>query len=93
MVGAVVWKGKKRGKAGPTPVSDELRAVLRVLQEAEAPLPPREGASRLGVPPKTAARRLARAVHLGYRRAHSGVPSLYGQAARCDTSKAKGTPS
>lgn len=56
----------RRRAAGPTPVSDELRAVLRVLQAAEAPLPPREVASRLGVPPKTASRRLARAVHLGY---------------------------
>jgi DNA-directed RNA polymerase specialized sigma24 family protein len=46
--------------------TDELRAVLRVLQEAESPLPPREIASRLGVPPKTVSRRLARALHLGY---------------------------
>jgi len=56
----------RRRAAGPPPVSDELRAVLRVLQAAQAPLPPREVASRLGVPPKTASRRLARALHLGY---------------------------
>jgi len=56
----------RRRVAAPSPVSDELRAVLRVLQAAESPLPPREVASRLDVTPKTASRRLARAVHLGY---------------------------
>ena len=56
----------RRRAPTPSPVSDEVRAVLRVLQEAESPLPPREVASRLGVPPKTASRRIARAVHLGY---------------------------
>jgi hypothetical protein len=56
----------RRRAAEPTPVSDELRAVLRVLQAAEAPLPPREVASRLDITPKTASRRIARALHLGY---------------------------
>ena len=57
---------KPRRRAEPIAANDELRAVLRVLQAAEAPLPPREVASRLGVPPKTASRHLSRAVHLGY---------------------------
>ncbi len=57
---------KPRRRAEPIAANDELRAVLRVLQAAEAPLPPREVASRLGVPPKTASRHLSRAVRLGY---------------------------
>jgi chromatin segregation and condensation protein Rec8/ScpA/Scc1 (kleisin family) len=56
----------RRRRATPGAVSDEIRAVLRVLQAAEAPLPPREVASRLDITPKTASRRLARALHLGY---------------------------
>lgn len=64
--------------------TDELRAVLRVLQAAEAPLPPREIASRLGVETVIVSRRLARARRLGYveqtgkarYRVATAVPSL-----------------
>lgn len=43
-----------------------LRPLLRILRDAAEPLPPREIASRLGVMPKVASRRLAKALKLGY---------------------------
>jgi chromatin segregation and condensation protein Rec8/ScpA/Scc1 (kleisin family) len=75
---------KPRRRAEPIAANDELRAVLRVLQEAEAPLPPREIASRLSVETAIVSRRLARARRLGYveqvgrarYRVASAVPSL-----------------
>lgn len=64
--------------------TDELRAILRVLQAAEAPLPPREIAARLSVETAIVSRRLARARRLGYveqtgkarYRVATAVPSL-----------------
>jgi hypothetical protein len=75
---------RRRRRAEPIVAGDELRAVLRVLQEAEAPLPPREIASRLGVETVIVSRRLARARRLGYvepagrarYRVAAAVPSL-----------------
>lgn len=74
----------RRHRAEPLAANDELRAVLRVLQAAEAPLPPREITARLSVETTIVSRRLARARRLGYveqvRRARyrvsSAVPSL-----------------
>ena len=71
-------------RTAPIAANDELRAILRVLQQAEAPLPPREIASRLGVETAVVSRRLMRARRLGYveqagkarYRAASAVPSL-----------------
>jgi chromatin segregation and condensation protein Rec8/ScpA/Scc1 (kleisin family) len=57
---------KRRRPAQPLAAIDEVRALLRVLREAEAPLPPREIASRLGVETVVVSRRLARARRLGY---------------------------
>ena len=45
---------------------DYLLPLLRILRDATEPLPPREIASRLGVTPTVASRRLARALKLGY---------------------------
>src|SRR6478672_9132908 len=56
----------RRHRAEPLAANDEVRAVLRVLQEAEAPLPPREIASRLSIETAIVSRRLARARRLGY---------------------------
>jgi len=74
----------RRRRAEPIAAGDELHAVLRVLQAAEAPLPPREIASRLGVETVVVSRRLARARRLGYveqtgrarYRVANAVPSL-----------------
>ena len=74
----------RRHRAEPLAANDELRAVLRVLQEAEAPLPPREIAARLSVETMIVSRRLARARRLGYveqvgrarYRVAAAVPSL-----------------
>jgi hypothetical protein len=43
-----------------------LRPLLRVLLDAENPLPPREIAPRLGVTAQVASQRLAKALKLGY---------------------------
>jgi hypothetical protein len=61
-------RSSTRRRRSPLPIeaTDELRDVLRVLREAEAPLPPREIASRLGVETVVVSRRLARARRLGY---------------------------
>ena len=56
----------RRRRAEPLAATDELRAILRVLREAEAPLPPREIASRLVVETVVVSRRLVRALRLGY---------------------------
>jgi len=74
----------RRHRAEPLAANDEVRAVLRVLQEAEAPLPPREIASRLSVETAIVSRRPARARRLGYveqvgrarYRVAAAVPSL-----------------
>ena len=75
---------RRRRPVQPIAATDELRAVLRVLQAAEAPLPPREIASRLGVETVIVSRHLARARRLGFveqtgkarYRAATAVPSL-----------------
>jgi hypothetical protein len=61
-------RSSTRRRRPPLPIAatDTLREVLRVLREAEAPLPPREIASRLGVETVVVSRRLARARRLGY---------------------------
>lgn len=61
---------KKRSRHVATPSHAErfefLLPLLRALRDAAQPLPPREIASILGVTPKAAHRRLARALKLGY---------------------------
>jgi len=61
----------ERGR--PRPVSIQTasarkheQALLRVMQEAGPPLPPREIAQRLGVPPATASRWLDAAMRRGF---------------------------
>lgn len=57
---------RRRTRARPIAATDEVRELLRGLREAEAPLPPREIASRLGIETVVVSRRLARARRLGY---------------------------
>jgi CRP-like cAMP-binding protein len=61
---------KKRARHAATASHGErfefLLPLLRALRDAAQPLPPRELAALLGVTPKTASRRLARARTLGY---------------------------
>ena len=58
-------RSSTRRRRSPLPIAttDE---VLRVLREAETPLPPREIASRFGIETVVVSRRLARARRLGY---------------------------
>lgn len=75
---------RRRRRAVPIEANDPIRDVLRVLRESEAPLPPREIASRLSVDPKLTRQRVSRALRLGYiehagnarYRISSVVPSL-----------------
>jgi DNA-binding MarR family transcriptional regulator len=79
-------RSSTRRRRSPLPIAatDEVREILRVLLEAEAPLPPREIASRLGIETVVVSRRLARARRLGYveqtgrarYRVANAVPSL-----------------
>ena len=61
-------RSSTRRRRSPLPIAatDEVREILRVLREAEAPLPPREIASRLGIETAVVSRRLARARRLGF---------------------------
>jgi hypothetical protein len=61
----------KKRRSSRTAVADGdhyayLRPLLRVLRDAEQPLPPREVAARLGIKPVVASRYLAKALALGY---------------------------
>ena len=61
-------RSSTRRRRSPLPIAatDDVREILRVLREAEAPLPPREIASRLGIETVVVSRRLARARRLGF---------------------------
>ena len=56
----------KRRRRTTQVVGSAIREMLRVMREANEPLPPREIASRLNVKAIVVSQRLARAVKLGY---------------------------
>jgi predicted Rossmann fold nucleotide-binding protein DprA/Smf involved in DNA uptake len=63
---AAIERAKPRPPSATPSARDSEQALLRVMQEAGAPLPPREIAQRLDVPPATASRWLVVAMRRGF---------------------------
>lgn len=56
----------RRARSTRAEVDEQVKLVLRALQEAGEPLPPSELASRLGIEPAQISHRLRQAITLGF---------------------------